>query len=94
MASKKKNSSNTQPKWPLWLGIGVAVLLVAGGAAMLISGGSVASGTPKAVVEQPVIDVGYQTYKTQVQNDFKITNAGDGPLTILGQPKVELIEGC
>jgi hypothetical protein len=94
LASEKKNNPNTQSKWLLWLGIAVAVLLITGGAVMLFNGNSAASGTPRVVVEQPVIDVGYQAYKTQVQNDFKISNTGDGPLTILGEPEVELVEGC
>ncbi|GAB4453105.1 MAG: hypothetical protein Kow0031_35420 [Anaerolineae bacterium] len=97
MAKKQNNPQNkTAPSgrpWWLWLAGVVAVLLLGGGIFLLLDGGAVA-GTPKVVVDQPVIDEGYQTFNTQVRTAFTIRNSGDGVLRILEQPQVELVEGC
>ena len=100
MAQKRKTrskrpTSSRQPTW-LVLAIGLALVLIVGGAAALLITGSSrpATGTPKLMVEQVVIDEGYQTNNTPVRTAFNIRNEGDGPLRVLGEPQVELVEGC
>jgi hypothetical protein len=82
----------------MWLAIVSAlalVLIVIGVTALLISDNARSvTGTPKLVVEQAVVDEGYQTINTPVRTSFNIRNEGDGPLRVLGEPQVELVEGC
>lgn len=97
MAKKRKSQRKQEPqiarpRW-MWGVVAVAVLLLGGGLVMLWPS-SQQAGTPKVVVEQTVVDEGYQTYSTRVRSAFRISNAGDGPLTILGAPEVRLVEGC
>lgn len=100
MARKRKANSRqtTSSRKPSWLVVVVAMalgLIVIGAAALLITGSAQpASGTPKLVIEQAVIDEGYQTINTPVRTAFNIRNEGDGPLQVLGEPQVELVEGC
>jgi len=104
--SKKNHSRKVQPPparrpaW-LWLAIGGILLVVAGGLALTwtSSAGAPAAapevtGAPKLVVDQELVDAGYQKFETPVQAAFRLRNAGDQPLQILGEPRVELVEGC
>ena len=93
--SKQTPSGSRQPTW-LVVAIALALVLIVGGAAALLITDSAmpATGTPKLVIDQTVIDEGYQTNNTPVQTAFNIRNEGDGPLQVLGEPQVELIEGC
>lgn len=104
--SKKNHSRKVQPPparrpaW-LWLAIGGILLLVAGGLALTWTSSASApatapevTGAPKLVVDQKLVDAGYQKFETPVQAAFRLRNAGDQPLQILGEPRVELVEGC
>ena len=95
---KKNTGQRTSSRRPKWLPIVVALalaLIVIGAAALLISDNAqLITGTPRLVVEQTVIDEGYQTINTPVRTSFNIRNEGDGPLRVLGEPQVELVEGC
>ncbi len=51
-------------------------------------------GAPRLVVDQPVIDEGYNKLNVPVRTTFHLTNVGDQPLEILDEPQVKLIEGC
>ncbi len=93
---KKVAQTSAQRPWWLWAMVAAAVLLVAGGLTVLLtSGGNTASGgTPKLVVDQTVVDEGYVTLNTSVRTSFTIRNEGEGPLRVLGEPQVQLVEGC
>jgi len=93
---KKKLNRPPQRPWRLWAIAATAIVLVIGGLSLLLIGNNAAaeSGTPSLVVEQTEVDEGYQTYNTPVRTSFKIRNEGDGPLHILGEPQVQLMEGC
>jgi len=103
--SKRKNRSSTpnrsrQMPGPVAM-ISLAILLVVAGLGVIwTSSGSDAGlaptgeGAPKLVVEQPVIDEGYQKYSTPIQTAFRLRNDGNQPLKILGEPQVVLAEGC
>ena len=103
MAKKSKKrgkvaQTNPQqrPYW-LWAVVAAAVLLVVGGVSiLLISGDSNAAsgGTPKLVVEETVVDEGYVELNTPVRTSFTLRNEGDGLLRVLGEPEVQLVEGC
>jgi hypothetical protein len=77
-----------------------AALLVTGGAILLWprSGQpSVApqvTGAPRVAVSQEVVDYGDVKLNTSIETVFRVQNVGDQPLKILGEPQVELVQGC
>lgn len=52
------------------------------------------SGGPRVDVPQDYFDYGEVKLGEFVKTVFDVRNVGDQPLTILGEPRVELIEGC
>jgi hypothetical protein len=52
------------------------------------------TGAPQLTVDQTTVDAGMVKFETPVQAAFRLRNTGDKPLQILGEPQVELIEGC
>lgn len=96
---RKNKASSRQSLWPWLAGIGV-LLLVVGGVAVWTSSSPGAAvkpqvvGAPKLVVDQTVVDEGYLQYNVPVRTTYRLSNVGDRPLKIVGQPMVELVEGC
>jgi len=101
LSKKKKPKKNiAQPKsqrslW-LWGAAAIAVLFVVGGISLLLISGQTEpeNGTPKVIVNQTTIDEGYQKRDKTIRTSFTLRNDGDATLRILGEPKVELVEGC
>jgi flagellar basal body-associated protein FliL len=52
------------------------------------------TGAPRVSVVQDTIDLGTIKFDTTVQSVFKVRNVGDRNLMVLGEPRVELVEGC
>lgn len=52
------------------------------------------SGTPRLAVAQDTIDLGTIRFNNPAQSVFTVRNTGDGSLVVLGEPQVELVEGC
>lgn len=52
------------------------------------------TGSPRVAVAQEVVDYGDVKLNTTVQTVFEVQNVGDESLSILGEPRVELVEGC
>jgi hypothetical protein len=97
---KRKQSPSRQFPW-LWLAIAGALLLIIGGGLIMWPSSSPqpaevpeVTGAPRLLVDQTTIDEGYVKLNTSVRTTFRLSNVGDQPLTILGEPQVELIEGC
>jgi hypothetical protein len=40
------------------------------------------------------VDEGYQKLDEAIRTSFTLRNEGDATLQILGEPQVELVEGC
>ena len=101
MSNKNKSrKNNAQPKsqrslW-LWGAAAIAVLFVVGGIGLLLFSGQsgTEAGMPKVTVNQTTIDEGYQKLDKAIRTSFILRNDGDATLQILGEPKVELVEGC
>jgi hypothetical protein len=99
---KQQQARQGRGKWP-WLVIaGAAALLIV---AALILRPSAEPGTsqtlaesvlgaPHLEVDQVVIDEGDVELGTRVSTTFQLSNVGGRPLEILGDPDVELKEGC
>jgi hypothetical protein len=77
-----------------------AALLVVGGAVLLWPRNSQPSvapqvtGAPRVAVSQEVVDYGDVKINSSVETVFRVQNVGDQPLRILGEPQVELVQGC
>lgn len=53
------------------------------------------TGAPRLeVLPQDVIDYGDVKLGTTITTVYTVRNVGDAPLVILGEPRVELVEGC
>jgi hypothetical protein len=108
ISNRLKSTSNPLTRIarrPLWLIAGsvlaVTVLIVLAAAAF--APGSripadfvpLVSGAPSlAVISDPVIDHGDVAMRTQVESRFTVQNVGDETLYILGDPRIEVVEGC
>lgn len=98
--SPSKNNKAAPPNSSKWLPIiaGGAVLLVVIGLAIWwsssTSGSQQAGGAPRLAVDKTSIDDGYVKFDTPVEATFKLSNTGQQALQIIGEPQVELIEGC
>ncbi len=52
------------------------------------------AGAPRVAVAQATIDLGTIRFNTPAQSVFTVRNVGDQALAVLGEPRVELVEGC
>lgn len=52
------------------------------------------TGAPRLAIDRTLVDEGYVKLDTPVRTVFRLRNVGDQPLHILGEPQVELVEGC
>jgi len=101
--STRNSPQKRQFPW-LWLAIAGAVLLVAGGLGLIWASSSSGvvtldvtpevTGAPRLAVNQEVIDEGYVKLDNTIRTTFRLRNVGNQPLHILGEPVVELVEGC
>jgi hypothetical protein len=96
----KKNQTSSRPVSWHWLAIAGVLLLIVGGAVIWNSSRNRSpvtpqvAGSPKLLVDQTTVDEGYLQYNVPVRTTFRLSNVGDQPLKIVGQPMVELVEGC
>ncbi len=104
---RRKRPSRNQPTqrrvpWT-WLAVGgVVAALAAAGLLLLLASGpdgepaadSVISGAPRLAVDRTTIDEGYIQFDVPVRTTFRLSNVGDAPLKISGQPQVKLVQGC
>jgi len=102
---KKTRKSPPRRQFPwMWLAVASAVLLVVGGLGLIWASSSSTVvtldvtpevvGAPRLAVDQEVIDEGYVKLDNTIRTTFRLRNVGDQPLHILGEPAVELVEGC
>ncbi|MCS7222539.1 MAG: hypothetical protein RML36_14835 [Anaerolineae bacterium] len=85
-----------------WLLVLLAVTLLIGGGLIigLLARSDQAApvpkvrGAPRVEVSQETIDYGDVKVNTPIETIFRVRNVGDQPLQILGEPQVEVVEGC
>ncbi len=94
-------TAGSRPVWLIWLAAGLSLLLLGGGLwwASARASGPPANFTPQAetprlAVDREAIDLGPQPLGREVSAVFRVKNMGNQPLRILGEPTVELVEGC
>jgi len=95
-----KIEATTRPKWlfPVIM-VGASVLLV--GVIFTLMQASrrepytpEVTGGPSAAIDQLYFDYGDVVNNSWVETIFHVTNVGDQDLIILGEPLVEVVEGC
>ena len=98
---KQKPVSNPSRFPWLWAVLGGALLLIIGGVWLAWPNNNIdpnfepeVTGAPRLVVDQTTIDEGDVKVNTQIRTAYRLQNVGDQPLKILGEPAVELVEGC
>jgi hypothetical protein len=102
-----KRRANNNISW-IWAAIAGGVMLVIAATALFARGNNnggektfdpnfqpTVTGAPAvAVLPQDTIDYGNVKLGTTVDTVFKVRNVGDQPLVVLGEPQVELVQGC
>mgnify|MGYP001194506030 CR=1 FL=1 len=99
---KKSKLSPEPSKRPVWLIPMVVVGAIAAVLALvaLVTGSREApftpqvTGAPRAELDRTSIDHGDVSFNKVVESVYRIRNVGDEPLQILGEPRVQVIEGC
>jgi hypothetical protein len=94
------SAPNSQPRWlvpAILVGLGlvlsaIALLLLRDGQSQPFT--PEITGKPKAVLDQTYFDYGDVRFNTPVETVIRVKNVGDEPLNILGEPQVQVVEGC
>jgi hypothetical protein len=99
--SPPESAKPARPKW-LWpavigvvavAAIAIVIWLVQGRQSTFTYSPTV-TGQPSASVDQTKFDYGDVKLGTTVNTVFNVKNVGDKDLVFLGEPKVEVLEGC
>lgn len=99
--SKPASKPPSGKPW-LWIVVAAIVVVAVGAVVAIVLGNRNSgpayepkvTGAPRAVVDQTVVDHGPVAFNQPVESVFNVTNVGDQPLLIKGEPRVELVAGC
>ena len=102
MSKSKESQLSKAQERPAWLIpaiiVGIAVVVLAVVAAITGSRRepfeAEVTGAPRAEFDQTSLDHGSMRFNQQAESVFRVRNVGDQPLTIQGEPRVELVQGC
>lgn len=98
--NKPKTSPTGGHSWRLVLAAGAATLVVVVAGLWWAQSRPVAgyvaqvTGRPQASIDQTTFDYGDVQLGRTIQTVFRVQNTGDQVLAILGEPQVEVVEGC
>ncbi len=96
----RRGSARRRLPWIVWVAMGGLVLAVAGIAFLARPGSQAATAPPevtgqaKLALDREKIDFGTVPLGKTVQATFKLSNVGDEPLQIEGQPTIQVLKGC
>lgn len=97
----RKPAPPHQPSWLPLIAGGAVLLIIVGLAIWWTSSNSgsatapqASGGAPRLAVDRTTVDEGYLKLGTSIQTTFRLSNVGTQPLQILGEPQVQLVEGC
>jgi hypothetical protein len=98
---KHRNDRAAKSPWPFVVMAVGAVLIVAvgflawrGSRSPQTTTSPTSTGSTRLSVDRSTIDLGKVPLDVPVKATFKLKNVGDQPLTIKGEPRVELVKGC
>jgi len=74
--------------------LAACVSVPAGQPATGATGATKVTGQPRLSVDRTQIDFGKQQISKPVKATFVLTNIGDKPLQILGEPAIRVAQGC
>lgn len=103
MTKNKKPPAPTRPPWLIPVAIIGGILAVLAVILLALRGNASTpsapftpevAGRPNITVDKEVIDFGDVRFNQPVSAVFTLKNTGDQPLTIQGEPRVELLQGC
>ncbi len=105
--AKKKNRRKTDVKTreqqiplrpALLIGLGLLLMALAVYFALANRPGGTSTagegGSPQLVADQEQIDLGQVKVNQPVTASFELTNQGDQPVRITGEPWIEVVSGC
>ncbi len=97
---KKAKPTTRQLPW-LWIALAGTLLVIVGGLALVWQSSNQTpaeppevTGAPSLKVDRPEIDEGDRKLRVPVRTVFHLKNVGDHTLNILGEPQVQVVEGC
>ena len=99
----KRKAASPARRTPLvlYLGVGVLLLIVAGLALLWrpasqpqAGARTQTAGGPRLAVDKEEIDFGRIPINKTVKATFRLTNTGNQPLKVLGEPQIEVKQGC
>ncbi len=99
MSKSNRYKQATRPKWLIPAVLAIVAVTLGGLALVLLRGNQPAyapqvTGRANLEVDQAVLDFGDVRFNTPVNAVFRLRNTGDRLLTIFGEPRVELLQGC
>lgn len=101
VSNQPKKATKTRHSWLLWAIAGVLILAVLGAAMWFVQSQEkkvaftpAVTGQPKASLDQVAFDYGDVQLGKTIETVFRVKNTGDRDLSILGEPRVEVVEGC
>ena len=78
-----------------WLPFALVGVLVLVGTGLIVYAAQSTGGVgPRLQVDREQVDLGDQHFNTVVRASFKITNAGDRPLSVSAPKTATAVEGC
>jgi hypothetical protein len=95
---RKKQQTTSRFTW-IWAVAGALLLIVGGvviwnGLGRRTTAPPQVTGAPRLAVDQSTIDEGDVKLGKTIRSAFRLHNVGDQPLQVLGEPQVEVVEGC
>ncbi|MBK8030454.1 MAG: DUF1573 domain-containing protein [Chloroflexi bacterium] len=100
IAARVQKTTTPHPPSRLPLILGLGAILVIGALLLSVLANQRPPYTPEVTgraavqVSQTNFDYGDQHYNNPVTTEFKVKNIGDQTLLILGDPQIEILEGC
>ncbi len=97
---RKSKQAATRSPWPfVVMAVGAVLIVTVGltiwrGSSKQTIAAPQVTGNARLQVDRDGIDFGKVPLDQPVKAVFKLSNVGDRTLRILGEPRVELVEGC
>jgi len=98
-ATRQSVRATSSSKW-LIPAVVIAVVIIVGGVVAVVAASQQppyqpeVTGRPAVQVSQDRFDYGTRHYNETVNASFRVRNVGDQTLYVLGEPQIEVVEGC